>query len=144
MRIFINFFLENGADIETPSGECGNALHTAACHSNENILNKVLQKGVNVNLQGYGSALQAAAFWQSCCINIQGSRFGTALQTAAFWGCEDMVIYLLDCGAYINAQGGEYTSALQAAAFHGYIDIDACYVLNGHRVDDDLLNGALC
>ncbi|KAJ4463837.1 hypothetical protein C8J55DRAFT_405764, partial [Lentinula edodes] len=44
MRIVI----ENGADIETQSGE----------------YDKVLEKGVNVNIQGgkYGSALQAAAF----------------------------------------------------------------------------------
>ncbi|KAJ3845923.1 ankyrin repeat-containing domain protein [Lentinula lateritia] len=128
------------------------------------FLNKVLEKGVNVNIPDgkYGTALQAAAFLgnrtaveclleQEANVDAQEAEFGSTLgavayrnkdmvkyhpeRAVAFWGHGDMVRYILDCGADINVQGGEYSSALQAAAFNGYIDIDACHVLNGKDTD---------
>ncbi|KAI9037068.1 NACHT nucleoside triphosphatase [Aspergillus affinis] len=123
-RLFIEFLLHEGANID------GNALQTAARKGSAEVVQMLLDAGVDVNAQGgkYGNALQAASDRGSkevvqmlldsgTDVNTQGGWYGSALQAASFRKSKEVVQMLLDAGADVNTQGGWYSSALQAASF---------------------------
>ncbi|KAI9863931.1 MAG: hypothetical protein M1824_005969 [Vezdaea acicularis] len=99
---------------------------------NEQMVRRLLKKGVDANAQGghYGNALQIASIEghheavqllleNGAEINAQGGHYGNALQAASSRGHDQLVRLLLEKGAEINAEGGYYGSALQAASFGG-------------------------
>ncbi|KAH6986852.1 hypothetical protein EDB80DRAFT_176155 [Ilyonectria destructans] len=68
--------------------------------SNENTVQMLLEKGVDVN--------------------AKGGRYGSALQAASAKGYDKIVQLLLEKGADVNAKGGCYGSALEAVSSRGY------------------------
>ncbi len=56
--------MERGADVNAQGGAYVNALHAAAYHRRQVIMELLLDQGADVNAQGgsYGNALQAAAY----------------------------------------------------------------------------------
>jgi hypothetical protein len=52
-------------------------------------------------------------------VNVQGGKYGNALQAASIRGDEGIVKVLLEKGAEVNAQGGIYCNALQAGVIRG-------------------------
>ncbi|CEN59972.1 Putative Ankyrin repeat domain containing protein [Aspergillus calidoustus] len=69
------------------------ANQVASSGGHQEIVQLLLDKGADVNVQG-----------------------GNALQAASARGYQEIVQLLLDKGADVNAQGGEYGNALQAAS----------------------------
>ena len=115
--------------VERNGGRLTDALQAAAYHGNIEVIQLLLDNGVNINARGgeYGYALQAAAWVgrvkviqllldKGANVNAQGGEYGNALQAATYNGKIEVILLLLDRGADVNAQGGEYGNALQAAA----------------------------
>jgi ankyrin repeat protein len=71
-------------------------LHATSSFGDVGMVQKLLEKGVDVN--------------------VPGSRYGNALHAASWHGQEAVARLLIDQGANVNAQGGEYGNALQAAS----------------------------
>ncbi|KAH6972639.1 hypothetical protein EDB80DRAFT_360245 [Ilyonectria destructans] len=101
--------------------------------SNENTVQMLLEKGVDVNAKGgrYGSALQAASakgydkivqllLEKGADVNAKGGSYESALQVASERGHDKIVQLLLEKGADVNGKGGEYGSALEAASEIGH------------------------
>ncbi|KAH7117475.1 hypothetical protein EDB81DRAFT_767262 [Dactylonectria macrodidyma] len=101
--------------------------------SNENTVQMLLEKGVDVNAKGgrYGSAVQAASsggydeivqllLEKGADVNTEDGFYGSALQAASSGGHENIVQLLLKKGADVNAEGGFYGSALQVALSGGH------------------------
>ncbi|KAJ6527123.1 ankyrin repeat-containing domain protein, partial [Mycena capillaripes] len=93
--------VEHGADVSTLGGQYGRAIQAAAYsgQKNINIVQLLLNEGININVQGY---------------------YGSIIQAAALKGCENIVQLLLDKGADINAQCELYHNTIQAAAHSGH------------------------
>jgi len=132
----VSLLLNRGADVNSPGGEYGSALGTAAYMGSKVIVSLLLNRGADVNSPGgeYGSALGAAAFHghteivsllldRGADVNSTGGEHGSALGAAAFHGHTEIVSLLLDRGADVNNTGGEHESALGAAAFRGHTEI---------------------
>ena len=113
-------------------------LYDAAEAGSVSSIHKLLEAGVDVNLQcsgNHGNPLQVACAEGhkeivqllldfNADVNIQGGHNGTcALYTAADFGHEDIVQLLLGAGADVNMQCGLYGNALQAATFRGHREI---------------------
>ncbi|KAJ6474364.1 ankyrin repeat-containing domain protein [Mycena sanguinolenta] len=112
----------------------------------------LLEHHADPNIMGgeYGTALQAAAYWEKIDIvqlllqhhadpNILSGRYGTALQAAAHEESIDIVQLLLEHHADPNIVGGEYGTALQAAAYREKIDI--MQLLLQHNADPNIMGG---
>ncbi|MCJ1236216.1 hypothetical protein MMC14_004194 [Varicellaria rhodocarpa] len=136
MRLLLSY----GADIE------GRALITAIAEKKGNVVDFLLQNGVDVNAPGkkiedddaydghYGNALQAAAHKGSeemvkrlldagADVNAIAGFCGTALTTAAAFGRLDAVRVLLAAGADVNIQTRFWKDAMNAARFIGHLEI---------------------
>uniref|UniRef100_A0A093V869 Ankyrin repeat domain-containing protein 50 n=1 Tax=Talaromyces marneffei PM1 TaxID=1077442 RepID=A0A093V869_TALMA len=113
-----------------------NALQWASLRGHFKSVQRLLEKGAEVNAQGgrYGNALQAASFEghieivqilleRGAEVNAQGGEYGNALQAASYRGHVEVVQRLLERGAEVNAQGGEYGNALQAASYRGHVEV---------------------
>ncbi|KAE8551634.1 hypothetical protein EYB25_005524 [Talaromyces marneffei] len=113
-----------------------NALQWASLRGHFKSVQRLLEKGAEVNAQGgrYGNALQAASFEghieivqilleRGAEVNAQGGEYGNALQAASLEGHVEIVQRLPEKGAEVNAQGGRYGNALQAASSGGHIEI---------------------
>ncbi|KAJ7249844.1 ankyrin repeat domain-containing protein [Mycena rebaudengoi] len=107
----------------------GELLYVSSSFSHIDMVELLLEKGVDVNVAGwtYGNALQAASYQgkeavvrllieKGADVNAQGGEYGNALQAASYCGQEEIVQLLIEKGADVNAQGGEYGNALQAAS----------------------------
>ena len=148
----VKVLLDNGADINhhrlrrdkaldissipiLPSGlvtkylNRGPALVAASGSNQENVVQLLLEKGADPNIQGGASfnALHAASSYGSDAIvkmllrrgakvNAPGGHWGNALQAASYHGHLPIVETLLMNGADVNAQGGRHHNALEAAA----------------------------
>jgi ankyrin repeat protein len=144
----VKLLLEKGADVNAlaenhvsaPAGNYyGTALQAAAARGHDQIVQRLLEKGADVNAPAgddYGTALQAAAarghdqivqrlLEKGADVNAPARRaYGTALQMAASKGHDQIVQRLLEEGADVNAPArGEYGTALQAAAARGHDQI---------------------
>ncbi|EED23384.1 ankyrin repeat-containing protein, putative [Talaromyces stipitatus ATCC 10500] len=113
-----------------------NALQWACLRGHFDIVQRLLEKGANVNAKGgkYGNALYAAAegghihivqtlLEKGANVNAQDKINGSALQAAAYEGHLEIVERLLEKGADVSAKGGRYGNALQAAAYRGHLEI---------------------
>jgi ankyrin repeat protein len=132
----LNTFHDSVLGSSNPSaqgGYYGNALQAASYNGHDQAVQRLLEKGADVNAQGgrYGNALQAASaeghdqtvrqlLEKGADVNAQGGRYGNALQAASYKGHNQIAQRLLEAGADVNAQGGEYGNALQAAAIEGH------------------------
>jgi len=145
----VSLLLDQGADINTLSGEDGTALGCAALNGNVEIVSLLLERGADTNLVGgiYGTALGCAA-WRGkvevvslllergADTNLVGGSYGTALGCAALSGNVEIVSLLLERGADINAVGGDYGTALGVSTSLGRIDL--VRLLMNHGANPDL------
>ena len=126
--------------------EYGKSLHIAVVEGHTEIVNTLLDKGVDANSHGgqYGSALQAASFMghtkivnilldKGADVNCQGGLYGSALYAALIKGHITIANILLDKGA------GAYDNALQTASFDG--DIDIVHILLDKGADVNIQGG---
>ena len=134
----VKFLLDNGADINhhrlrrdkapdtssipilrsrlvTDYLDRGPALVAASESNQEKIVQLLLEKGADPNIQG-------------------GASFN-ALHAASTYGSEAIVKMLLQSGAKVNAPGGHWGNALQAASYHGYLPIVETLLMNGADVN---------
>jgi len=112
------WLLENGYDIDDPSGLCrlGDPLQAAALGNHTEIVQLLLDEGAPVNTDhGY---------------------FGDPLQAAAFGGGIETVRLLLEKEPVINTEHGEYGNALIAAAHRGHLEVAKKLIAYG--ADPDL------
>ena len=113
--------LDQGFDVKAPEVEkvvsCGDNLYDAVRYGHRNVVKLLLEHGADVNVQveHYGNALQAAAYRENqeiislllergADINVQGGYYGNALQAAAAGGHPRTVKLLLDYGADVTMQ----------------------------------------
>ncbi|KAJ7249822.1 ankyrin repeat domain-containing protein [Mycena rebaudengoi] len=114
----------------------GELLYVSSSFSHMEMVELLLEKGVDVNVSGwkYGNALQAASYHgqeavvrllieKGADVSAQGGQYGNALQAASYWGHEAIVQLLIEKGADVNAQGGEYGNALQAAGHEAIVQL---------------------
>lgn len=97
------FLIENGADVNHPLPETGEApLHAALCKANrpayDYIIKILLANGANPNCVTKESA-ETGCFMRDC-----RTRAETPLHRAAAFGTEDAIQLLLDGGAIIGAK----------------------------------------
>ena len=114
-------------------GEYGYPLHAAAANGHILVAALLLERGANVNAQGFqlGTALHFAVYqghdfiaalliaWGAdvnAISNVEGGLMATPLEVAAANGQTLCVKYLLTQGADVNLSGGTLGSALHAAA----------------------------
>ena len=96
--------LEKATEVDTDFELFGHALYVAAAYGYHLIVQKLLQKGVDINE-----------------IPSKGiQRYGTALEGASKGGHQQLVKQLIEAGADVNSQCGIYGSALRAAGRHGH------------------------
>lgn len=138
--------LENGArhDIVTESSQT--PFIVAAEEGLMAVVQKLLQLGTNVNIEG-GRALQGAAkrghlqivqllLKLGANLNLECERYGTALQAAASNGNCQIVQLLLQSGADANSGSGDhYGDPLQAAASNGDVQIVQLLLQSGANVN---------
>ena len=86
--------------VNATGGFHGNALRAASYQGHDKVVEILIDKGANVNLQG--------------------GIYGNALQVASYKGHDKVVQILLDKGANVNAQGGDFGNALQVASHGGH------------------------
>ncbi|KAJ7748806.1 ankyrin repeat-containing domain protein [Mycena maculata] len=136
--------LDNGADVNTTSGQYGTALTAASAEGHKDIVQLLLDNGAEVNLAGgeYVNVLTAALLKRHGDIvkllldngahgNTTSGEFGTALILASAQGHKDIVQLLLDNGAEVNLAGGKYVNALTAALSKRHRDIAKLLLDNG-------------
>jgi hypothetical protein len=117
-----------------PTIKYQSALQAAAKGGSEEVLEKLLEAGADVNSVGgfYGSALAAAAangrkkivemlLEAGADINSVGGIYGTPLQAAAANKQKDLVARLLEARADVNIRDGMYGGALVAASWTGKV-----------------------
>jgi ankyrin repeat protein len=135
-KVLDHFLDKIGMDLHAKDEAGRTALSWASELGHDKILQMLLDRGADVNVEGghYGSALQAASAGghnkvvqmlldRGADVNVHGDYYRSALQAASAGGHEKVVQMLLDRGADVNAQGGEYGSALQAAIVGGNEEI---------------------
>ncbi|VDO29548.1 unnamed protein product [Onchocerca flexuosa] len=88
-----------------------NALRSAACNNHDNVVDLLIQNGMEVDECG------------------EGGR--TALRAAAWSGHERVVRRLLKCGADVDKQDSEGRTALMAAAFTDHANVVGILLENG-------------
>lgn len=97
------FLIENGADVNHPLPDTGEApLHAALCKANsfvhELVIKVLLANGANPNCATKASA-ETGGFMRDC-----RTRAETPLHRAAAFGSEETIQMLLDAGAIIDAK----------------------------------------
>ncbi|KZP31893.1 ankyrin, partial [Athelia psychrophila] len=134
-------------------GGIASPLYYASSHGLENIVRRLLARGVDMEGRGgkYGNALQAASYHgHDAIVKLllnrtgegyvpnQGGEYGSALIAALHKGHTGVVQLLLQrfssSAAYVNIQGVKYGSALQAAAYGGEVKIVRLLLRNGANV----------
>ena len=140
--------LRNGACHNIVNDRAETPLIVAASKGCMAVVQKLLQLGVNVNIEG-GKALQAAANgqnWQivellvqsGANVNFNDKSGGNALQAAAVYDNYQIVKLLLESGADANSgNGGNHSNALQAAFAGENRQIVELLLLSGANVNSE-------
>jgi ankyrin repeat protein len=135
----MDMLFDRDVDVNVLGGEYGSALGAAAGVGDTEILEMLLLRGANANIElegRYGSVLVtaiAAPGWglykkdmveillnYGADVDAKLNRgFGCALTAAAWNGDRSLVLLLLEDGAEVNTFGGEFGSPLAAAAQEG-------------------------
>lgn len=115
------FLVENGADVDRPLPETGEApLHSALCQADAAtshlVVKVLLAAGANPNCVTKASA-ETGSFMRDC-----RTRAETPLHRAAAFGSEEAIQLLLDAGAALDAKDMNGDSPLTWASFHGRPD----------------------
>jgi ankyrin repeat protein len=147
MNTITKLLLKEGAEVNTPGGRYGNALHAAAVKGHKQVVETLLKVGADIDAQSgnYGNPLQAASYeghkpivqmllLNKADVNAQGGKYGNALQSASAAGHWKIVQLLLDNSADVNMRGGLYNSALNAAAAESHTDIVRLLLENGAEI----------
>lgn len=100
----MKFLLDNGADPNPDVSGLGGPLHIAVLFGIENLVDLLLERGVNVN-------------------GFHGSKGVTALNAAIREGDEDIVKRLIANGADVNLRSKRGIAPLDEAAWNGFTDI---------------------
>ena len=148
--------------------DCDFGLQAASIGGLKDVVQTLLDKGADVNVQGwqYGNALLAASSgghqdivqmlldkganinaqvgWYS--IYSEGEWYGNALQAASSRGDQGVVQILLEKGADVNAQGGWFSNALCAASSEGHQDVVKILLDKGANINAQSIGygSALC
>ncbi|KAJ7336936.1 ankyrin repeat-containing domain protein [Mycena albidolilacea] len=143
----VQLLLENGADVNTPTGGYGPPLTAASDAGHVTVVRLLLENGADVNTSGglEDFALHTALanrhekiarmlIKHGADVNLQGTR-GAALTIAASNGMEDIVCLLLERGADVNTRGGRYGFALHAALANKHERIARLLIENGTDVN---------
>ena len=123
-------WLDSGGKVNATTGSGVTALMSAAARGNRRVVDLLLQRGAEINLQdsskGYTALIVAAGtghehvvdllLRRGAEINLQSSDGVTALMLAAGTGHEQVVDLLLQRGAAINKQNSKGHTALICAA----------------------------
>jgi hypothetical protein len=146
--VYVQWFLDNGVDVNLRGGGFVTALHAASWDGHEAVVKLLLRNGAAVNLQGghFGTALQVACtqghvlivsilLENGADVNLQGGYYGTALQAACSGDYEAIVKILLKNGAEVNHQRGKYGTALVTACTRGSVSIVKLLLENGADVN---------
>lgn len=138
--------LENGARHDIVNTSSQTPLILAAQKGDMASVQKLLQLGANVNIEG-GRVLQVAAKrrnWQivqlllqsGANVNFECKSDGNALQAAASDGNYQIVQLLLQSGADANSGSGDYYGdALEAAASSGNVQVVQLLLQSGANVN---------
>ena len=111
---------EVSKQINAKGGKFRNALQAASFSGQNDVIQLLLDRGVDVN--------------------AQGGFFGNALQAASSLGRIQIVQLLLEKGAHVNAQGGGfYRNALQAASYNGRDEVVRLLLDKGAVLDTESL-----
>ncbi|KAH6957785.1 hypothetical protein BKA56DRAFT_680678 [Ilyonectria sp. MPI-CAGE-AT-0026] len=127
----------SGADVNAEWGFSGSALQVASLEGQWDIVQLLLEKGANVNVEenSFGdSALQAASsaghpeivqllLDHGADVNAQQGDFDSPLHAASAQGCRESVQLLLKYGACVNSEPGGNASPLYLASESGYLEI---------------------
>ena len=119
------------------AGRRGGAMHAAAYHGYDHIIQILLDSGFDINDQGEnakGTALHTALsrghakvvqilLDRGADVNAESSVYGSALLVASSKGIKEVVQMLLNRGADVNAQNYRHDSALQAASLQGHEEV---------------------
>ena len=147
----VNLLLKDRSRDDILKEEYGSILHGAAAIGDEQMVRRLLESGLDVNLiEDLYSPLQAAVNHNEVSIarlllengadvNFSSSKFDNALHDAAYCGQLDMCRLLIDYKAQINQVQGECGTALAAAAYTGQNDV--IRLLLKHGADVNLTGG---
>lgn len=125
----------------------GNTLHAASLGGHEEIVQMLLDRGADVNVQGMsGTVLRVAScndhetlvqilLDNGADLNAQGRGYSNALTDASNKGHEKVVQILLNNGANVNAQDEIFSNALQEASCKGHEKIVQILLDNGANVN---------
>lgn len=124
----------------SPAGTLGDAqdakairaLHIAAQSANCNVINKLIEGGVAVDIpdnvaatplhlaarSNHVAALRCLQKWGAT-VDAHDEHHSTPLHYAAFWGCKEAVVCLLDMGADIKAKDDQGRTPLEASMSDG-------------------------
>ena len=100
----VKLLLDNGADINPDVSGLGGPLHIAVLFGIDNLVDLLLERGVNVN-------------------GFHGSKGVTALNAAIREGDEDIIKRLIAYGADVNLRSKRGIAPLDEAAWNGFTDI---------------------
>ncbi|KAG9506528.1 hypothetical protein J7337_000060 [Fusarium musae] len=146
----IKLLTSHGADATAAGQDGQTALHLAANAGHQDVVEYLLEIGVDVNqhstylgtplmaaAKGAGAQIVKALLEKGADVNAISDDFSyhTALQAAAWMESQDVVQLLLDWKADVNLAGGEYGSALCAAASVGHEDISTLLLEAGADID---------
>jgi ankyrin repeat protein len=150
-KILSDWWVSGFANIDQKNHQGELLLGLASAGGHDQIVQRLLEKGADVNAQGgyYGNALQAASvkghdqivqllLEKGADVNAQGDRggyYGNALQAASAGGHDQVVQRLLEKGADVNAQCGYHGNALQAASAGGHDQVVQRLLENGADVN---------
>jgi hypothetical protein len=129
-------------------GVSGSAIYYASLLGLLAVVNKLLDKGANVDEEGgwWCNPLQVAVVKgdkelvqlllnNKANVDAEGRQHGTPLQAAAAKGEKEIAQLLLDNGAKVDAVGGRYYTPLQAASFRGDKEFAQLLLDNGANVN---------
>jgi ankyrin repeat protein len=145
----VRLFVKRGADLKIrDTCNINTALHMAAIPGSVDIIQLLLDEGINVNLSNTddATALHFSAEYghleatkvlveRGAAINYTNKYGHTPLMVAAYYGKLEIVRYLTEIGADINIPSANNVTALHTAAGSGSVDIIKLLLDKGMNVN---------